>query len=110
MSFYKAVHTVSPGRQNNIFGVSRTSSIGNGSSKLLSHFTETFDAEKKNWEAAISNKPAFLSKNADAVECHRSERPPTRSGCRSGEVSSGMDDLEASPGSRGPEEDDRLVV
>jgi hypothetical protein len=69
--------------------VSRTSSIGTCSSELLSHFMKTLDRQKKSWDAAINNNPAFLSKNPDAVECHRSERLRgcADSGRRSGDVS-----------------------
>jgi hypothetical protein len=65
-----------------------------------------FDAERKKWEAAIINKPAFLSNNADAFECHRSERLRwDRSAdlvCRSGDVSFGMDDASGDSCSPGP--------
>ena len=65
-----------------------------------------FDAERKKWDTAISNKPAFLSRNADAFQCHRSER--LRRGrsadlvCRSGDVSFGTDDASGSSCSPGP--------
>ena len=62
---------------------------------------EMFDAERKKWDAAISNKPAFLSKNADEFECHRSERlrwdRSTDLFCRSGDASSGTDDASGFP-------------
>ena len=65
-----------------------------------------FDAERKKWDAPISNKPAFLSKNADAFECHLSERLRwDRSAdlvCRSGDVSLGTDDASGSSCSPGP--------
>lgn len=57
-----------------VLRVSHTSRIGTCSSNLLSHRTEMFDAERKNSAAAISNNPAFRSKNAGAFQCHRSER------------------------------------
>jgi len=56
--------------------LTRTSRIGMGSSRPLSHLTEIFIAEKKNSEAVIRHNPAFLSKNVetdDRVECHHSE-------------------------------------
>jgi len=53
-----------------VLGVSHTSRIGTCSSHLLSHCTEMFDAERKKWDTTISNKPAFLSRNADAFQCH----------------------------------------
>jgi hypothetical protein len=47
--------------------MTHTSNSGMGSSKLLSHLTEKFIAVKKDWDAATSNNPAFLSKNADTA-------------------------------------------
>jgi hypothetical protein len=88
-----------------VLGTSRTSSIGIRSPELLSHFTARFDAENKNWAAMISNSPAFVSKNSDAVGYHRSERVrrdfDTGSGCKSGDASSGTSTDDAFPGSRG---------
>jgi hypothetical protein len=75
--------------------VQHTSRVGTGSSRLLSHFTETFIKEKKNWEAATSNNPVLLPMNEDAdnlAKCHLSERfrlvPCACLGCSSGDVSS----------------------
>jgi len=51
----------------------RTSRIGMGSSRLLSHLTQIFIAEKKNWEAMRRDKPAFVSKKAEDRGCHRRE-------------------------------------
>ena len=39
-----------------------TSRVGTGSSELLSHLTDTFIPEKKNWEAATNNNPKLSSK------------------------------------------------
>jgi hypothetical protein len=52
-------------RQSWSLELARTSRVGMGSSRLLSHLTEMFIAEKKNCEATTSNNPAFLLMNAD---------------------------------------------
>lgn len=41
---------------------SHTSRVGTGSSELLSHLTDMFMAEKKNWEAATNNNPKLSLK------------------------------------------------
>ena len=41
---------------------SHTSRVGTGSSELLSHLTDMFIAEKKNWEAATNNNPKLSLK------------------------------------------------
>jgi len=66
--------------------------------------------QKKSSDAMIRKNPAFLSKNADAVECPRSARlhrnlsADSDSVCRSGDIFSGT----ASPGNPGPDEDNGL--
>jgi len=66
--------------------------------------------QKKSSDVMIRDNPAFLSRNADAVECprsvklHRNLSADSDPVCRSGHIFSGT----ASPGNLGPDEDSGL--
>jgi len=69
-----------------------------------------FIAEKKNWEATTKNNPKLSSRNDDRADFHRSEivRRDARSGCSSGDVSSGI--AAPSGGDSNPDDNDARRV
>jgi len=63
------------------------SRVGTGSSEILSHFTDTIIAEKKNWETATNNNPKLSS----IKEFHHAKMVPNRRGVCLGDTSRGDD-------------------